>query len=469
MPRREPHLSFVVGLLSGLLLFNSDYPLNLWPLMALAFLPLLAVLARKEQNWFCAVLGALGFSLAYLLPLVVKLEFPAVLSAFFITYYALFWVFFALGVHYLWRRPGLISALATGALAGLVDWLIYSLVPIWGTAQSIGKTWIDWPWGVGFVAFTGLAGVATVLVAFQALLILALRVPSQRLKAGLAALWLMVLLAAVNAWVAAPTPVSTVRAAALTFFEPKTEDDQPKPALENIESHIRPMVAEAARQGARIVATPEFSLRVEAEDREATQAALSEMARTHGIWLFAGLFDKVDDKNRLLFINPEGQTVAVYEKVHLIYELEFYNAGDGTLARVEADGVTWGGVICQDDNFSDITSAYAKAGVQAMVVPTFDWEEVKDFHFESSRFRSVEYRYAILRSAMDGISALVAPGGRVVAKRDAFVEGEGVLVGDLPIPAIEDVRARCRGGFAIICALLLVAALLRLRRRDTEP
>ncbi len=455
---RELLLCAGAGLLSGLLLFNSDYPINLWPMMALAFMPLLAVLARRRSRVASAALAGVGLSLGYLIPLVVILRFPISMSLFFIAYYGLFWVLFALLGHALWRRPGVMAALATGALAGLVDYATYSVVPIWGTAQSLGKTWIDWPWGVGFVAFTGLAGVVAVLVALQSLAMLAIRRPEAKAGAGIAALSLMGVVAAANFWVSPGEPEGSVRVAALTILEPRTDDDRPMPALANIESHIRPMVAEAVEGGAEIVATPEYSLRVEAEDRDATLEALTSLAREHKIWLFAGLFDNVDEKNRLLFIDPEGRTVASYEKVHLIYQLESYNPGDGTLALVTAAGGLWGGMICQDDNFPEPAASYAAAGVQAMVVPTFDWREVKDFHFESSRFRSVEYRYAILRSAMNGISAIVAPGGRVVAMRDAYTDGEGVLVGDLPLPAADEVRARIRAWFLVACGLLVVGA-----------
>lgn len=469
VPKRSSALPALgCGGISGLMLFASDYPLHLWPLMAVAFLPLLVVLVRFQPGWAGTVFAGIGLALGYVVPLIFQLDFPVLLSVFFAAYYTVFWVLFALLARMIWRRPGGFAALATGALAGLVDWATYSLVPIWGTGQSMGKVLADCPWGVGFVSFTGLSGILAVLVALQALLVLVIfskrhRMPSLALLAVVLAVVL-----GTNVWVASPAPVGSVRVAALTFLQPESDEGEPLPAMQNMDTHIRPMVADAAKRGARVVATPEFSLRAGAEDRDEVINALSELARLHDIWLFAGFFDKVDDKNRILFINPRGDIEAVYEKVHLIYQLEFYNPGDGTLARVDVDGVTWGGVICQDDNFGDITSAYARAGVQLMVVPTYDWAEVKDYHFESSRFRSVEYRYGILRSAMDGISAIVAPGGRVVASHDVFKDGEGVLVGDLPVPGMEHVRARWHRWFPLLCGLILLAGLFLGRRWGTR-
>jgi apolipoprotein N-acyltransferase len=456
----------MVGLLSGFLLFDTDYPLHLWPLLFVAFLPVLAILARPQISRAGAAFAGFGLSLGYILPLVFKLQFPLSASLVFIAYFGFFWTLFGLLAQALFKRSGVLPALAVGALAGLVDFLIYTVMPVWGTAQSIGKVLIDWPWAMGFVSHTGLAGVAGLVVALQALVIVVIRKPQTRRAVGLWALVLITFVAAVNAHLAMAEPVASLRVGAVGFFEPQTADKEPMPALSNIETHIRPLVAEAARLGARVVATPEFALRVEAGDREQTLTELKAIAKQHEIWLFSGVFDKVDDKNRVYVFSPDGESVGHYEKVHLIYTLENYNPGDGTPLLVNIDRVTFGTYICQDDNFPDVAAAYAKKAAQVMVVPTFDWSEVKDYHFENSRVRSVEHRYAILRAAMDGISAIIAPGGEVIKSRDVFASGDGVVVADLPIPAPEKIRTPWPLWFPIFCGLVVLIGLIRKKHQS---
>jgi apolipoprotein N-acyltransferase len=90
-------------------------------------------------------------------------------------------------------------------------------------------------------------------------------------------------------------------------------------------------------------------------------------------------------------------------------------------------------MICQDDNFTDIARRYGRAGTRLVAVPTFDWREVAPFHLENSRFRAVENRYAVVRAAVNGTSAIVSPTGRMLARRDHFTEGDGLIVARVPL------------------------------------
>ena len=75
-PRR--HLWLLLGLaaLSGLLLFLSDHPLHLWPLQAVALLPLLIGLLRYCHSKKAALLAGLTLGAVSLVPMAVVLEFP---------------------------------------------------------------------------------------------------------------------------------------------------------------------------------------------------------------------------------------------------------------------------------------------------------------------------------------------------------------------------------------------------------
>jgi apolipoprotein N-acyltransferase len=91
-----------------------------------------------------------------------------------------------------------------------------------------------------------------------------------------------------------------------------------------------------------------------------------------------------------------------------------------------------GAMICQDDNFTDLARGYGRDQVPIVAVPTQDWREVAPYHLENSRFRAVENRYTVVRAAVNGTSAIVSPSGRVLARRDHFVDGDGLVVARLP-------------------------------------
>ncbi len=67
----KQHLWILLGLaaLSGLLLFVSDYPLHLWPLQALALLPLLIGLLRCCHSKKAALLAGLTLGAVSLVPM----------------------------------------------------------------------------------------------------------------------------------------------------------------------------------------------------------------------------------------------------------------------------------------------------------------------------------------------------------------------------------------------------------------
>ena len=200
-------------------------------------------------------------------------------------------------------------------------------------------------------------------------------------------------------------------------------------------------------------------------------ARFQGIARKHRVWLILGYHDYSEGRNRLMFMGPDGSELGEYEKTHLT-PFEDYKPGSGETVMIRLDDIGIGGMICQDDNFTDLSRAYGRQGAGVVAVPTFDWEMVKDAHLQNSLHRPIESCYAIVRAAMDGISAIVSPTGEVLARRDHFEEGPGVIMADVPILARATPFSRwghwpvvpCLG-FAVGCA----AWVLRARRsRPTE-
>ncbi|MCX8224946.1 MAG: carbon-nitrogen hydrolase family protein, partial [Sulfitobacter sp.] len=137
------------------------------------------------------------------------------------------------------------------------------------------------------------------------------------------------------------------------------------------------MVRDAADQGARFVLTPEVTncvstsrehqravLTDEADDR--TLAALRDVARDKAIWLLIGSLglktDDVDRRfaNRSFMIDPTGQVVARYDKIHMFdvdidatesyRESASYRPGDKAVV-VDTDFGKVGMTICYDVRF----------------------------------------------------------------------------------------------------------------------
>ena len=451
----------VLAVLSGLLFYVSDYPVHAWPLQLVALVPLLFALKHDFRTPDSAAFAGVFATLAYAVPLLIRLDFPLQLAIGFTIYFAVFWVFLALMAQALFRRPGALSALALAAVVAILDWVSVSAFDFWGTAQSFYKVWSAAPFLVQFVSLTGMSGVAFFVVAVQALVLAAVWNPAER-RLSLALLGLIAGAVVLTGVLHLSTPhTGRLRVGAIGWTEDGRSPEQVASNYVLFDTLYLPLIDQAAKGGAGLIVTPEFGIRLKKEEKTEFLDKFKGVAKSYGIWLGFAYFDKEAQKNRLAFIGPSGEIAAQYEKTHLIPGIEDYEPGDGTPVLVNVDGIAIGGMICQDDNFRDLSSMYGDAGVQIMAVPTNDWAEVKEYHYENSRFRALENHYGIVRAAMSGTSAIVSPKGFVLAEHDPFTDGPGMIVADLPVVESEALVRASSGPFLLLCLFLAIPVLYR--------
>lgn len=172
--------------------------------------------------------------------------------------------------------------------------------------------------------------------------------------------------------------------------------------------------------------------------------------------------------NRLILYR-EGRILATYDKVKLVpfgerfpfrevlggvYGVFFRAFGFGELLdRTPGERVLplgpFGGMICYESVFPEVSRLLAQRGAEVLVLATNDAWFGQSFgglqHFALGRMRAVETGRWLLRAGNDGITASIDPYGRVVARLPAHIEGylaapfafqEGrtlyLLLGDLP-------------------------------------
>ncbi len=231
------------------------------------------------------------------------------------------------------------------------------------------------------------------------------------------------------------------------------------------------LIAEAAAQGAQLVALPEYfpimGLRErdkvavrEVDGQGPIQDFLRDTARRHGIWLVGGSMPLVaasPDKvlNSSLVFNPLGERVARYDKIHLFgfekngerYD-ESASIEPGTQpVSFETPFARVGLSICYDMRFPEL---YRRLGVNdLLVIPAAFTETTGRAHWEILlRARAIENQCYVLAIGQGGLhenrrethgnSMLIDPWGVVLTRRD---KGEGVVIGDLDHARIAEVRA----------------------------
>jgi len=461
----------LLSALSGVGLFFSDFPYHLWWLQAVALLPWLFGLALFCNSKRAAAMAGLVLGACFLVPLSICIDLPLPMAIGLGLYMVLLWMVMSIGAYIALNWSAVLGALATGAVAVMVEWVDFTLVPMWGTAQAFVRVWSASPWAAQVASLGGMLALIFLLVAGQALLV---RVLTFYRGWPLCLVMLLLLLGGAYLWNThswQQTGKGTLRVATMGWTWDHLPGKDRKAVQAILEKIYEPMLIEAAKKGARLVVSPEVGFWLTTELKPDLISSLEFLAKEHKVNLAVGYFDVEADKNRLLYIDHYGNYKGSTSKRHLIRGMEDYEPGPGTpvVIRMEERPVVLvqekevpapdknrtkqqpvakaktqlaaapkririGGMICQDDNFTDLSLAYGRLFVKVMVVPTNDWIKVKDYHLENSIFRAIENRYGIIRAASNGISAIISPRGEVLARMDHFEQGPGVLVADLPLP-----------------------------------
>jgi len=252
---------------------------------------------------------------------------------------------------------------------------------------------------------------------------------------------------------------------------------------------------DAAAGGARLVIWPESATPFYFDYDAAGNAALRSLARSTGVYLLFGTdqFEPGPPRqifNSALMLDPSGMMVAAYRKMHLVpfgeyvplKRLLFFAAplveavsdfSPGTEAVVMPIGQNrLSTAICYEVVYPDLIGAFTARGSQLLTTITNDaWygrTSAPHQHFWQAVVRAVEQGRYLVRAANTGISGIVDPYGRVVARSDLFERT--VVQGDVRFLDVRTVYGRTGDAFAWACVAvtLLAAAALRMGTRGTR-
>ncbi len=237
--------------------------------------------------------------------------------------------------------------------------------------------------------------------------------------------------------------------------------------------HTVPFIDQAAKAGATYIQTPEMSslvdrsrdslfeqTRVEAQD--SYLAAMRDCARRLNITLHIGsIAVKQDEKiaNRAYLIDPSGEIVARYDKIHL-YDVDLPNGeswresktytGGNKAVLTQAGSAKLGLTICYDVRFASLYQALAKAGADILTAPACFTKQTGEAHWHIlQRARAIETGSFMISAAQIGPhedgretfghSLIVDPWGRVLA--DAG-DKPGICLAEIDLSLVTDARSR---------------------------
>lgn len=241
-------------------------------------------------------------------------------------------------------------------------------------------------------------------------------------------------------------------------------------------AHALPFLREAAMAGARFIATPENSLRLD-RDRQRMLAAVGpeegdselkawgRIAQELGVWLLmgSGAIANGEGKvfNRSFFFNPDGKIVARYDKINLFdvtlggsetyRESETVEGGANAVLVEGPQNAKIGLTICYDVRFAPLYAALARAGAEIITVPAAFTVPTGQAHWEILlRARAIETGAFVIAPAQGGKhedarstwghSMIIDPWGKVLARLDH--DEPGAIVADLDLEHVAAARAK---------------------------
>jgi deaminated glutathione amidase len=219
---------------------------------------------------------------------------------------------------------------------------------------------------------------------------------------------------------------------------------------ENLERAER-LVARAAATGADVVVLPEkwngigdaATLRELAEPLEGESVtAMAAWAKGHGITLVGGSIterrpgrDKLSNTSVLL--DPEGETVAVYRKIHLfdvdvgghVYRESEAEEPGAEPVVAESEGWPIGLSVCYDVRFPELYRILALDGAELVSVPAhFTLYTGKDHWHVLLRARAIENQLYVAAAAQVGVTGV----GRPSYGRSLIADPWGIVLAEAP-------------------------------------
>ena len=237
---------------------------------------------------------------------------------------------------------------------------------------------------------------------------------------------------------------------------------------------VSSLIRAARSNGAELITTPEVVGMLEPNREKALNKAQPEndhsvlrefraLSKDLSIWLLIGSISiKLSNgklANRSFLINPDGQIIARYTKIHM-FDVE---VNDGSIYRESTTyqpgtsaclaKTPWGLVgltVCYDIRFPALYRDLAKAGAKIIFIPSAFTEVTGEAHWHIlQRARAIENGCFIVSAAQTGIheqnrktfghSIIVDPWGKILAEADKDV---GFITADLDLHLVNEVRKK---------------------------
>lgn len=364
----------------------------------------------------------------------------------------------------------------------------------------LGYSQVDFPELIQVASITSVHGVSFLLAASSAGLAHLFAARSsfeRRLGLTLPALLISAALAFGHGRLQQPLAAeSTLSVGVIQASIPQDEKWDEALLQSNIESHLA-LSRHAVGRDARLLVWPESAVGYELDLYPEVRKQINDFVSREGVFLLTGN----DDRERATdgavrsyvgakLISPDGAIALRYHKMRLVPFGEYLplptflssflpvrrlvqGVSDFTPGATpsigRAQGVPVGVFICYEAIFPGLVRRFPLAGAQVLFNLTNDgWYGTSAApyqHYAMARFRAVENHRFLVRAANTGISAIIDPFGRELARTELMEKR--FLVGD--VRAVSELTFYARRGDVFAWTVSLVAAAATIAALFVRP
>lgn len=277
------------------------------------------------------------------------------------------------------------------------------------------------------------------------------------------------------------TPDRTVCAAGLTSLDEISFQFDSPDWKNNKDAHARSMRQQedflqrtklAAGMGAQIVCWQEYATAVFEEDEDDFKSRAVEIARHEKLYLLAPYALLTQDpmknewKNKLLWVDPEGEIIAEYRKTRPSGVLEKVQPGSGVIPVIDSPWGKMAAAICTDQEYPRLIRQAGAAGADLLFVPSAGWKGVSPLHTRMAAFRAVENGLSIVKPNCMGVSAAIGPAGLTITEQDYWTVESKTMIAHIPLSKDRTFYAVTGDWFAWLCFILLIALTVSAVKSD---
>jgi omega-amidase len=179
---------------------------------------------------------------------------------------------------------------------------------------------------------------------------------------------------------------------------------------------------------------------------------LGKLSKHYGVWFVGGSIIASTSRgyvNRAQVINPNGELIAIYDKIHLfgLMNEDNYFVNGEKIDIFNLNGITSSCVICYDIRFCELIRKIALSKVELLFVSA-EWPHPRLDHWRTLLMaRAIENQMYVVacnrvgksgENIFIGHSMVINPWGKILG--ELIEEKEGFLIVDIDLSIVEEVR-----------------------------